>query len=72
LQKSRQPRRSRRVGASAEFARAMARAEFGRHYVDDKDLEEVQRSLQRAKAPVGATQRPKPPGKNKTGSKRPA
>ena len=40
----------RRAGASAEFARAMAKAEFGRHYVSDTDLDEVRRSLSAAKA----------------------
>jgi hypothetical protein len=29
----------------------MAKAVFGRHYVSDKDMEEVRRSLNRAKAP---------------------
>jgi hypothetical protein len=31
----------------------MAKAEFGRHYVNDKQLEEVQRSMARAKARRG-------------------
>ncbi len=43
------PWRKSRAGA-AEFARAMAKAEFGRHYVNDQQLEEVQRSMTRAKA----------------------
>ena len=45
------PWRHPRAGASAEFARDMAKAVFGRHYVSDKDIEEVRRSLNRAKAP---------------------
>jgi hypothetical protein len=43
-------RRRRRVGADAAFAKAMARAEFGRFYTDERELREVRRSLQRAKA----------------------
>jgi hypothetical protein len=38
----------------------MAKAEFGRNYVSDKELEEVRRSLTRAKAqrmPVATTSR---------------
>jgi hypothetical protein len=37
----------KRNGADAAFARAIARAEFGRFYVDDRDLQEVRRSLAR-------------------------
>ena len=43
-------RRRRRVGADAKFARAMARAEFGRFYTDEREQREVRRSLERAKA----------------------
>jgi hypothetical protein len=38
------------VGADAKFARAMARAEFGRFYTDEREQREVRRSLERAKA----------------------
>lgn len=54
------PWRNPRAGASPEFARDMAKAEFGRHYVSDKELEEVRRSLTRAKAqrtPAATTSR---------------
>jgi hypothetical protein len=40
--------RRQRTGATAEFARAMARAEFGRAYVSEKDMAEVRRSLAEA------------------------
>jgi hypothetical protein len=43
-------RRSRRVGADAAFAKAMARSEFGRFYTDDQEQREVRRSLARGKA----------------------
>ena len=42
--------RSRRVGADAVFAKAMARSEFGRFYTDEQEQREVRRSLARAKA----------------------
>jgi hypothetical protein len=45
-------RRSRRVGADAAFAKALARSEFGRFYVDDQQQREVQRSIARAKGPA--------------------
>jgi hypothetical protein len=38
------------VGADAAFAKAMARAEFGRFYTDEREQREVRRSLERAKA----------------------
>ena len=38
-----------RRGADAAFARAMARSEFGRFYCDERDLQEVRRSLARTK-----------------------
>jgi hypothetical protein len=38
------------VGADAAFAKAMARAEFGRFYTDEGEQREVRRSLQRGKA----------------------
>jgi hypothetical protein len=38
------------VGADAAFAKAMARAEFGRFYTDEDEQREVRRSLQRARA----------------------
>ena len=34
----------KRNGADAAFARAIARAEFGRFYCDENDLREVRRS----------------------------
>jgi hypothetical protein len=43
-------RRSRRVGADAAFAKAMARSEFGRFYTDESEQREVARSLAKAKA----------------------
>jgi hypothetical protein len=43
-------RRRRRLGADAAFAKAMARAEFGRFYTDECEQREVRRSLERAKA----------------------
>lgn len=43
-------RRVRWIGADAEFAKAMARAEFGRFYTDDSREREVARSMARAKA----------------------
>ena len=42
-------KRSRRVGLDAAMAKAIARSEFGRFYVDDQQQREVQRSLDRAK-----------------------
>jgi hypothetical protein len=45
-----------RRGADAAFARAMARAEFGRFYTDDKDLQEVRRSLARRRQENGVAQ----------------
>ena len=42
--------RSRRVGADAAFAKAMARSEFGRFYTDEAEQREVARSLAKAKA----------------------
>jgi hypothetical protein len=42
-------RHSRRVGADAAFAKAMARSEFGRFYTDEQEQKEVRRSLDRAK-----------------------
>jgi hypothetical protein len=54
-----------RRGADAAFANAMARAEFGRFYTDDRDLQEVRRSLARrrqedgvAKPAVNGSQKP--------------
>ena len=41
--------RQRRIGADAAFAKAMARAEFGRFYTDDACEREVARSLARAR-----------------------
>jgi len=38
-----------RRGADAAFARAMARSEFGRFYCDERDQQEVRRSLARGK-----------------------
>jgi hypothetical protein len=43
-------RRTRRIGADAAFAKAMARSEFGRFYSDENAQREVARSLARAKA----------------------
>jgi len=40
----------KRNGADAAFARAIARAEFGRFYCDDNDLREVRRSMARGEA----------------------
>ena len=40
---------SRRVGLDPAMAKAIARSEFGRFYVDDQQQREVQRSLDRAK-----------------------
>ena len=69
-------RRRRRTGADAAFAKAMARAEFGRFYTDECEQREVRRSLERGKArrksdnggaedmPVGAVP-PKPAGKGR-------
>ena len=64
------------MGADAAFAKAMARAEFGRFYTDECEQREVRRSLERGKArrksdnggaedmPVGAVP-PKPAGKGR-------
>jgi hypothetical protein len=41
---------SRRIGADAAFAKAMARSEFGRFYTDEHEQREVRRSLERAKS----------------------
>ena len=41
--------RQRRIGADAAFAKAMARAEFGRFYTDEAREKEVARSLARAR-----------------------
>jgi len=41
--------RQRRAGADAAFAKAIARAEFGRFYTDDAREQEVARSLAQAK-----------------------
>ena len=49
-----------RRGADAAFARAMARSEFGRFYCDERDLQEVRRSLARGKTQSG-TPRPSQP-----------
>lgn len=54
-------------GASADFARDMAKAEFGRHYVSEKDLEEVRRSLTRAKAQRAPVVAPSRKSKKKQG-----
>jgi hypothetical protein len=40
----------KRNGADAAFARAIARAEFGRFYCDENDLREVRRSMARGEA----------------------
>ena len=48
--------RQRRIGADAAFAKAMARAEFGRFYTDEAREKEVARSLARAR-----TRREPPP-----------
>jgi hypothetical protein len=45
-----------RRGAHAAFPKAMARAEFGRFYTDDKDLQEVRRSLARRRQENGVAQ----------------
>lgn len=52
LRSSRWPWRQRplRVGADAAFAKAIARSEFGRFYVDDQHMREVARSLARPRA----------------------
>lgn len=42
-------RPSRRIGADAAFAKALARSEFGKFYTDERELREVRRSLERAK-----------------------
>lgn len=55
---------SRRVGADAAFAKAMARAEFGRFYTDDREQEEIARSLARGKR-NGAT--PHAPSRSRGG-----
>ena len=39
----------KRSGADATFARAIARAEFGRFYCDENDLREVRRSMARGR-----------------------
>jgi hypothetical protein len=45
-----------RRGADAAFAKAMARAEFGRFYADDRDLQEVRRSLARRRQENGVAE----------------
>jgi hypothetical protein len=40
----------KRNGADAAFARAIARAEFGRFYCNERDLQEVRRSMARGEA----------------------
>jgi hypothetical protein len=40
---------SRRIGADAAFAKAMARSEFGRFYTDEQEQREVRRSLDRGR-----------------------
>jgi hypothetical protein len=57
-----------RSGADASFAKAMARAEFGRFYCDERDLQEVRRSLARGKAQSEA---PRPPQPTADGSPEP-
>ena len=52
-----------RVGASAAFAKAMARAEFGRFYTDEQQQREVRRSLERAKARRAPQPRDREPAK---------
>ena len=42
----------KRNGADAAFARAIARAEFGRFYCDENDLREVRRSMARREKPA--------------------
>ena len=42
-------RRSRRMGADAAFAKAIARSEFGRYYTDDREQREIARSLARGR-----------------------
>jgi hypothetical protein len=42
-------RNSRRIGADAAFAKALARSEFGRFYTDDREQREIARSLVRAR-----------------------
>jgi hypothetical protein len=54
-----------RRGADAAFAKAMARAEFGRFYCDDRDLQEVRRSLARSKQSSGLP----PPSQPDAGSR---
>ena len=54
--------RSRRVGADAAFAKAMARSEFGRFYTDEQEQREVRRSLARAKERREAKGRMRNPG----------
>lgn len=50
IRPGRAPLRSRRVGADAAFAKAMARSEFGRFYTDEQEQREIRRSLARGKA----------------------
>jgi hypothetical protein len=54
-----------RRGADAAFARAMARAEFGRFYTDDNDLREVRRSLARRRQENGGGAQPAGNGSQK-------
>jgi hypothetical protein len=49
-----------RRGADAAFAKAMARAEFGRFYCDDTDLREIRRSMARDKTRSETPQRSQP------------
>ena len=46
----------KRNGADAAFARAIARAEFGRFYCDENDLREVRRSVARRRQEHEAAQ----------------
>lgn len=67
------PWRNPRAGASAEFARDMAKAEFGRNYVNDQQLEEVRCSLSRAKAqraPAAENGAQRSPASRHAGSKK--
>jgi len=51
------PKSHKRNGADAAFARAIARAEFGRFYCDENDLREVRRSMARRRQTNEATHR---------------
>ena len=43
----------RRIGADADFAKALARSEFGRFYTDDREQREIARSLARTRKKRG-------------------